>query len=71
MTTAAQSDAAGFPVRDGEGPWTEAEIADVRWQLAEEAAGLRAEIDRAESDIADRLGDSVSDAGDDQADFGA
>ncbi len=71
MTTAAQSDAAGFPVRDGEGSWTETEISDLRWQLAEEAADLRAEIGRAESDIADRLGDSVSDAGDDQADFGA
>ena len=36
-----------------------------------EAAELRLEIARAESDIADRLGDAVSDAGDDQADIGA
>jgi DnaK suppressor protein len=71
MTAAAQAGAAGFPVREGEGPWTKAEIAKVRWRLAEEAAELRTEIDRAESDIADRLGDSVSDAGDDQADVGA
>jgi DnaK suppressor protein len=71
MTAAAQSDAAGFPVRKGERPWTQAEISAVRWQLAEEAAGLQGEIDRAESDIADRLGDAVSDAGDDQADVGA
>jgi len=71
MTAAAQSDAAGFPVRDGEGPWTDKEIARVRWQLTQEAAELHIEIDRAESDIADRLGDSVSDAGDDQADLGA
>ncbi|HUZ55056.1 MAG TPA: TraR/DksA family transcriptional regulator [Streptosporangiaceae bacterium] len=71
MTTAAQSDAAGFPVRDGERPWTDSEISKVRSQLAAEAEELRGEIDRAESDIADRLGDSVSDAGDDQADVGA
>ena len=71
MTAAAQSDAAGLPVRDGEQPWTHCEISEVRSQLAAEAEELRGEIDKAESDIADRLGDSVSDAGDDQADVGA
>ncbi len=71
MTAAAQSDAAGFPIREGEERWTEAEITEVRDQLAAEAAELQVEIDRAESDIADRLGDAVSDAGDDQADVGA
>lgn len=71
MTAAAQSDAAGFPIREGEERWTEAEIAEVRDQLAAEAAELRAEIGRAESDIASRLGDAVIDAGDDQADVGA
>jgi DnaK suppressor protein len=71
MTAAAQSDAAGFPVREGERPWTDTEISQVRRQLAEEADELRAEIGKAESSIAARLGDSVSDAGDDQADVGA
>lgn len=71
MTAAAQSDAAGFPIREGEDRWTEAEIAELRDQLAAEVAELRAEIDRAESDIANRLGDAVIDAGDDQADVGA
>jgi DnaK suppressor protein len=71
MTAAAQSDAAGFPVRDGERPWSDTEISQVRRQLADEADELRAEIGKAESSIADRLGDSVSDAGDDQADVGA
>ncbi len=71
MTAAAQSDAARFPVREGERAWSESEIAQVRGHLADEAAELRAEIDKAESDIASRLGDSVSDAGDDQADVGA
>lgn len=71
MTAAAQSDAAGFPVREGEERWTESEIAEVRDQLAAEAAELHAEIERVESDIASRLGDAVIDAGDDQADVGA
>lgn len=71
MTAAAQSDAAGFPVREGEERWTEAEITEVRDQLAAEAVELQAEIDRAESDIANRLGDAVIDAGDDSADVGA
>ena len=71
MTAAAQSGAADLPVRRGERCWTDAEITMVTEQLADEAAELRAEIGRAELDIADRLGDAVSDAGDDQADVGA
>jgi DnaK suppressor protein len=71
MTAAAKPDTARFPVREGERAWSEAEIAKVRGRLADEAADLRAEINAAESDIATRLGDSVSDAGDDQADVGA
>jgi DnaK suppressor protein len=71
MTAAAQSNAADLPVRRGERRWTELEIAQLREQLEAEAAELRMEIDRAELGIADRLGDAVSDAGDDQADIGA
>ncbi len=71
MTAAAQSDAASFPVRQGERDWTDAEIAELTSRLTAEVADLRDEIEKAESDIADRLGDAVSDAGDDQADIGA
>ena len=40
--------------------------------LAEPELGwLRAEISKAESEIAERMGDAVADAGDDQADAGA
>lgn len=60
-----------FPVRAGEKPWTEAELVKVRQVLAEEAADLRAEIGKVESDVAERLSDSVGDAGDDPADAGA
>ena len=58
-------------MRHGEKRWTEAEVGELRDQLAAEAAALRADIDRAETDIASRLGDAVGDAGDDQADVGA
>ncbi len=71
MTATAHSGAAALPVRRGEKKWTETELSEVRDQLAAEAKELREEIDRAESDIALRLGDAVGDAGDDQADVGA
>jgi len=71
MTATAHSGAAALPVRRGEKRWTEAEIVALLDQLANEAAALRADIERAESDIASRLGDAVGDAGDDQADVGA
>jgi DnaK suppressor protein len=71
MTAAAQSGAAALPVRHGEKPWTQAEISQVRDNLRDEAAELAAEVQRAESDIAARFADGISDAGDDQADVGA
>jgi len=71
MTATAHSGAAALPVRPREKRWTETEIAELRNQLGTEVAALRADIDRAESDIASRLGDAVGDAGDDQADVGA
>jgi DnaK suppressor protein len=71
LTATAHSGAAALPVRPGEKRWSEAELEAVRSELASEAAALRADIERAESDIASRLGDAVGDAGDDQADVGA
>jgi DnaK suppressor protein len=66
-----RSAAAALPVRKGERPWSNAEVAELRAELESEIAGLRDEIAKAESDIADRLTDSVIDAGDDPADAGA
>jgi DnaK suppressor protein len=71
MAAAARSGAAALPVRPGEKPWSDGELEKVRKQLFEEASGLRAEIAQAESQIAERLGDAVGDAGDDPADAGA
>ena len=66
------SDRAGrLPVRAGEERWTPEELATVRSELNEENGDLQAEIARAETQIADRLGDTAEGAGDDQADAGA
>jgi len=71
MASAPWSDAAILPVRPGEEPWTGSGLAEVRETLEADAAGLRREIERAESRIADRLEDGIRDAGDDEADAGA
>jgi len=71
MPAAPWSSAADLPVRPGEEPWTDAELAQVRKELKSEASGLRADIAKVRSDIADRLTDAVGDAGDDEADAGA
>lgn len=60
-----------IPVREGESPWTAAELADVRHELDEEASRLKAEIAETELDLADLLRDSGDGAGDDQADAGS
>lgn len=60
-----------LPVRAGEERWTAAELAAVRSELNAETDDLLNEIARAETQIADRLGDTSEGAGDDQADAGA
>jgi DnaK suppressor protein len=71
-TGSAATDKAGrLPVRAGEDRWTVDELAAVGSELNEENNGLEAEIARAETQIADRLGDTSEGAGDDQADAGA
>jgi RNA polymerase-binding transcription factor len=71
MAAAKRSGAAALPVRPGEKPWSDAELEKVRKELRAEIAGLSADIAQAESEIAERLGDAVGGAGDDQADAGA
>jgi len=64
------TDTVALPVRPGEDPWTDAELKEVRTELESEAVSLHADLAKAASDIAERLIDSVHDAGDDQADAG-
>jgi DnaK suppressor protein len=77
MATAPRSEVAALPVRPedlpvrpGEEPWTGAEFTEVRQTLEGEADGLRADIAKAESQVADRLHSGLRDAGDDEADVG-
>ena len=71
MATKAGASAAALPVRKGEKHWTEAELKKVREQLQSDVDGLTADINEAESAIAERLSVAVGDAGDDPADAGA
>jgi DnaK suppressor protein len=71
MAAAAAPDPGALPVRPGEKHWTEAEIEKITKELRAGIDGLRADIAAAETGIAERLGDAVGDAGDDQADAGA
>jgi DnaK suppressor protein len=71
MAATTRTRAAALPVRSGEKRWTEAELEKVRRALTDEITGLRAEITKSESDIAERMRNAVADAGDDQADAGA
>lgn len=64
------TDAAALAVRPGEDPWTDAELAEVRQTLEEEASGLGADIAEAESAVAERLDNGLREAGDDEADAG-
>ena len=58
------------PVREGEEPWTAAELAELRTELEEQAEELRGEIDQAEIAWHELQRDSGDGAGDDQADAG-
>lgn len=58
-------------VRSGERPWTEAELAEVRKILENEAKRLREEISDAEDGIAEMLRNSTDTGGEDQADTGS
>ena len=65
---AANYGAADLPVRPGEEPWSDAEVAELRIELEKEAIALRAELGESQAQITARLGDSATEAGDDEAD---
>ncbi|WP_369405986.1 TraR/DksA family transcriptional regulator [Streptacidiphilus carbonis] len=62
--------AGALPVRPGEDPWTEQEVAELRQELETEAAGLSAEIAASEEAVSGLMRDSGDGAGDDQVDAG-
>ncbi|MDR2723402.1 MAG: TraR/DksA C4-type zinc finger protein [Cellulomonadaceae bacterium] len=60
-----------FPVRDGEDPWTLAEIKDVASGLLDDRDRLAHELFVADGELHDLLRNSGDGAGDDQADYGS
>ena len=66
--TAAPHSAADLPVRPGEDPWSDAELAELRVELEKEAADLRAELGEAQAHISAHISDMSAEAGDDEAD---
>ncbi|WP_185444574.1 TraR/DksA C4-type zinc finger protein [Kribbella qitaiheensis] len=60
-----------FRVKDGEEPWTAAEVEELRGELVADAAHLKEEIRDAEQEIVGLLRDGGDGAGNDQADVGS
>ncbi|MFC9692598.1 TraR/DksA family transcriptional regulator [Kribbella sp. NPDC056951] len=60
-----------LPVKDGETPWTAAELAELRAELEADVVHLRDEIKSAEQEIVGLLRDGGDGAGNDQADVGS
>ncbi len=71
IVPAARADAAAFRVREGEDPWTDAELDAVQAQLVSEAEGLRQEIVAVDADLTSLLLEANEGAGEDQADAGS
>jgi len=60
-----------FKVKDGETPWTAAEVEELRSELEADAVHLKEEIRDAEQEIVGLLRDGGDGAGNDQADVGS
>ena len=63
--------AASLAVREDESPWTAAELKEVRAELEQEIALLRADLSSSETELTAFLKEPIDGAGDDQADAGA
>lgn len=67
-STKARPDVEALPVRPGEEPWTDEELAEVEADLRAEVDRLRADVASADQALGDLLRESGTGAGDDQAD---
>lgn len=72
MTAKAAEDAAvQLPVREGEDPWTDEEVAEVREELTSEIERMTRAIAAAEAELAELLSEGSVGAGRDPADVGS
>jgi len=69
--TTARGRGPALPVREGEAPWTAAEVTALRTEIEGEVTRLRQEVEEAEVAIAELLRDSGDGGGDDQVDTGS
>jgi len=60
-----------FPVRDGEEPWTTAEVSELVQLLLDDKERFTVELAAADAELSDLLRNSGDGAGDDQADYGS
>nr|WP_239579945.1 TraR/DksA C4-type zinc finger protein [Microlunatus panaciterrae] len=60
-----------MPVRDGEDPWTTAELDEVKTELVEDIERLEKEIETSEAELVGLLRDGTEGAGRDPADVGS
>ena len=64
-------EAATLPVRDGEDPWTEEELDEVRQTLAEDIERFASQLEASEAELVGLLRDGNEGAGRDPADVGS
>ena len=67
----AKVDAASLPVRDGEDPWTDDEVAEVRQTLTEDIDRFASQLEISEAELVGLLRDGNEGAGRDPADVGS
>lgn len=67
---AQQSDLSWLPLRDGEDPWTEADLQEIRAELHREKERLQEDLAESEMDLQDLMRDYGGGSGDDSADTG-
>lgn len=69
--TKSDKDAVQLPVREGEDPWTEEEVAEVREELQSEIERMTKAIAAVEAELAELLSEGSAGAGRDPADVGS
>ncbi|MGC3993861.1 MAG: TraR/DksA C4-type zinc finger protein [Propionicimonas sp.] len=70
-TTVTPRPAASFPVAEGEDPWTEEEVEEIRQELLADIARMERAIEVAEAGLADLFEEGTDGAGRDPADVGS
>lgn len=71
MATKTRDAEVNLPVREGEDPWTAAEVAELRAELEQEVAHLEKAIAQQEAELRGLMRESADGAGRDPADVGS